>query len=1193
METSEEKKIKRRNNKFIVDKEKIEREQIEKNVDNNLYPRLNDPNFALKIATKKEYSDSKLDLKIYTNIEDFKEHADKVCFKDYEIAQHQKFVKNFISFYTPYNSLLLYHGLGSGKTCSAIGVSEQIRRYMKQMNYNKRIIVVASPNVQKNFRLQLFDESKLKEVNGVFKLNNCTGDKILKEINPTNNKGLTKGEITKLINSLINKKYVFMGYTQFSNYIDKKLEVDRKSKNKEKLKKQLLKKTFDNRFLIIDEVHNIRLSNDNKLKKISSGLFYIATHSTNFKMLLLSATPLYNNYKEIIWLLNLMNANDKRGLIYRNEIFDDDGNFLIDEDGDEIGKKALMHKANGYVSYVRGENPYSFPFRIFPMNFNISKSTKNSSFEYPLYTMNGKRNNSKIEHIDIYLTGLGEYQEAVYDKIISEITDKTDETDETDEDILDSVEMEAIGYTKLTEPIQSLNVVYPSLKEIENTSAKELVGTKGLENVFTYNENIRVSKPYMTDFKYKDGILKKYGRIFSPDKIGMYSSKIREICVNIEKSNGISLVYSQYIDAGVIPMALALEEMGFTRYGNTKNLINDEERKKYKIKNNNLTYMMITGKKSLSSDWLEDFKVITDDKNKDGKDIKVVIITRTGSEGLDFSNLRSVHIMEPWYNMNRIEQIIGRAIRFCSHKKLDFENRNCSIYMYGSLSSDKTKETADLYVYRLAEKKSVKIGNVTRILKEVSVDCVLNISQTNFSFSNMKGLKVEQKLFNGDSIMLEVGDKPYSTMCDYKETCEYSCKSVFKDGIKELNMDNVDDINYSTYNEEFLSSNSSMIIQKIKRMFESKYVYLKEELISDIKLTTNYSTEEIIYALNEIIEDGSEIFVDKYKRLGKIVNIGEMYMFQPLELINKEISVFDRSIPVDYKNDKIKLVLDDNFVSEKKSVKDKIESDVIDDKVYNELVENYTKYYDYEVNESVYKFALNEMINKLNLDRHILKNILIEHLLDHLSFSDKKKLIKYIYNIEITHELEIIIKKYFDKKFVNNKILNGIILQNEDKYELLLRKNNDSKVYFIKAKQGEINNLLPQIKEKFLYDDKMIKEKFGEKIGVLINFKNKSLKKNELIFKIKNLTQQRTTGARCDQYTKTDKIQLMNELTPKLNIDGIIEEYTNSNMKKIPLDSCYYIEFLFRYLETTLKDKKMFLSPEESILNKLERRIKL
>ena len=89
--------------------------------------------------------------------------ANNICFKDYEIAQHQKFVKNFISFQTPYNSLLLYHGLGSGKTCSAIGVSEQMRKYMTQMNNSKRIIIVASPNVQKNFKLQLFDENKLKD----------------------------------------------------------------------------------------------------------------------------------------------------------------------------------------------------------------------------------------------------------------------------------------------------------------------------------------------------------------------------------------------------------------------------------------------------------------------------------------------------------------------------------------------------------------------------------------------------------------------------------------------------------------------------------------------------------------------------------------------------------------------------------------------------------------------------------------------------------------------------------------------------------------------------------------------------------------------------------------------------------------------------------------------------------------------
>ena len=106
--------------------------------------------------------------------------------------------------------------------------------------------------------------------------------------------------------------------------------------------------------------------------------------------------------------------------------------------------------------------------------------------------------------------------------------------------------------------------------------------------------------------------------------------------------------------------------------------------------------------------------------------VKVVIISRAGSEGLDFSNLRQVHILDPWYNMNRIEQIIGRAVRFCSHKQLPFSERNTEIYLYGTMLDGTEEESADLYVYRLAENKSIKIGNITRVLKETAVDCVLN-----------------------------------------------------------------------------------------------------------------------------------------------------------------------------------------------------------------------------------------------------------------------------------------------------------------------------------------------------------------------------------------------------------------------------------------------------------------------------------
>ena len=56
----------------------------------------------------------------------------------FELSPHQLFVKNFLSSQTPYNSLLLFHGLGTGKTCSAIGITEEHRDYIKQTNNEKK-----------------------------------------------------------------------------------------------------------------------------------------------------------------------------------------------------------------------------------------------------------------------------------------------------------------------------------------------------------------------------------------------------------------------------------------------------------------------------------------------------------------------------------------------------------------------------------------------------------------------------------------------------------------------------------------------------------------------------------------------------------------------------------------------------------------------------------------------------------------------------------------------------------------------------------------------------------------------------------------------------------------------------------------------------------------------------------------------
>ena len=89
---------------------------------------------------------------------------------------------------------------------------------------------------------------------------------------------------------------------------------------------------------------------------------------------------------------------------------------------------------------------------------------------------------------------------------------------------------------------------------------------------------------------------------------------------------------------------------------------------------------MITGDKYFSPDNSADLKAITDNSNKNGENIKVVLITKAAAEGLDFKNIRQLHILEPWYNNSHTEQIIGRAIRNLSHCSLPFEQK-CKIYL--------------------------------------------------------------------------------------------------------------------------------------------------------------------------------------------------------------------------------------------------------------------------------------------------------------------------------------------------------------------------------------------------------------------------------------------------------------------------------------------------------------------------------
>ena len=1173
-------------NTFLKNKEILNQTYISEheNQFSNLYPSLDDIDFNIKIAEKKEFNETKYDGTIY----DIEEEAKKLCEADFELLPHQLFVRNFLSFQTPYNSLLLYHGLGTGKTCSAITVSEEMRTYLKQLGIAQRIIVVASPNVQQNFKLQLFDERKLKLVDGLWNLRACTGNKYLKEINPMNMKGLSKEKVIKQINSIIQNSYLFIGYIEFANYIVKKSDSDEDDPKKRKAEMiRKLKKHFSNRLVIIDEVHNIRISDDKQDKRVAQELFKLVKYVDNLRLLFLSATPMYNSYKEIVWLLNVMNLNDQRSTIEINDVFDKTGNLLINPDGTNAGEELLRRKSTGYVSFVRGENPYTFPYRIFPSLFSIGNTFK--QLTYPTKQLNGKSIVQPLEHLDVYVNVCGAFQEKGYNYILSVIKEKAGKTKAG----LPSFEnMDSFGYTILQKPLQALNIVYPNkmldvAKPIIDT--KILLGSEGLKRTMKYTET--TNPPTRKNFEYRN---KDFGDFFAPDKIGQYSSKIKSITDNILNSDGIVLIYSQFIDGGAVPMALALESLGFTRFGTkTSNLFKTPPHKSIDAKTfltkdemenpddfTPATYTMITGEKALSPDKVFDLKNLTDEDNKNGEKIKIVIISMTGSEGIDFKNLRQVHILEPWYNLSLIEQIIGRAVRTCSHKQLPFKDRNVEIFLYGTIMTDTEEEAADLYIYRLAELKAVQIGRVSRILKESSVDCILNIDQTNFTEENMNTI-VKQQLSNKKVIDFPIGDKANTVSCDYMDTCNFKCKPFKK--ITEA------DIKLDTYDESFIIINTDKIIQRIRDLFKERFFYKKDKLISEINVVKNYPLIQINAALTVLIDDQNEYLTDKYERLGHLVNIEEYYLFQPIELNNENISVFDRRNPIDYKHKEI--VVPIQMKKEEPVIplsKDKLDlKNNKDEPIKNtgtKIIEDCREKYNTSMSDIAkikrgeddwYSFVAvlknTNAFKNMEMSDDDYKQFIVSHILDYLIFEDTKEVLTYIYfKQDKLTDFEQEIKKYYDDLMLDNKGIIGIILPKDNKQHLLVKGDEEWK----NGQQEDYTDLVPELKKLVIP-----LTNYNTLVGFITMFK-----KDYNIFKVKNLDDKRSKGARCDQAGKSETIKLLNEI-----MDDTV--YSSENTKgRNKIEFCVLQEMYLRYFDKTSKNnKRWFVTPSEMIINGIEK----
>jgi SNF2 family DNA or RNA helicase len=170
--------------------------------------------------------------------------------------------------------------------------------------------------------------------------------------------------------------------------------------------------------------------------------------------------------------------------------------------------------------------------------------------------------------------------------------------------------------------------------------------------------------------------------------------------LNIMGLKGSALVYSNYVVMeGLQIFKLYLKYFGFTKYRK-----DGKDGKDGKSGKDYFRYMEYHGgiDQTERRIVLEKFNVT---ENKDGSISKIIMISPAGAEGISLKNVRHVHIMEPYWQEVRIEQMIGRAIRQCSHSDLPMEEREVNVFRYKSVRDTKDKWTADQYVEDLARSK--------------------------------------------------------------------------------------------------------------------------------------------------------------------------------------------------------------------------------------------------------------------------------------------------------------------------------------------------------------------------------------------------------------------------------------------------------------------------------------------------------
>lgn len=711
---------------------------------------------------------------------------------------------------------------------------------------------------------------------------------------------------------------------------------------------------LNNTIIIVDEAHNLTGNAYGK------ALEKVIQNSMNLKIVLMSATPMKNLGSDIVKLINFLRPIDDP--MIHDKIFNSHKNHLMDFR--QGGLEYFKNMINGYVSHVRGSDPLTFAKRVdkgvIPNGLTFTNVIRCTMLDFQRTTYNTtiKESEDALDRAseavaNMAFPGLSKDRTKLVGYYGREGLNIVKEQLKTSGDILNKKigeyffegkeDTELIYLSNDNKTITGKIYKMPYLKnfsikfyEAVKKISRLVMGKRGAKTAFVYSNLVKVGIDTFQEILLQNGYLEfqedTNNYQINDDTLCYYCgkpyknhSKLNRLYRSLMRINIDTIMNKEPEDVDQYAGSNSNSNTNTKKKGKKKSISIDnkadtsndyEEYNKFSSipahKFYPATFMAITGKSTEEKAEIlsEDKKKILDNvfnsiENKEGKYIKLILGSKVMNEGISMKNVGEVHILDVYFNLGKVDQVVGRAIRWCSHYKLMSETNvfpEVKVYKYVVALDDEGIEglSSEEELYKKAELKYILIKKLERAMKERAFDCPLNMHGNIFSEEVAKYENCDMH-----------GDNKCPAICDYQK-CYYKCddpilnyeyydpkRKLYK-LVKKSNLD------YSTFTHNLAESEIEYAKNKIKEMYIINAVYTLKDIIEYVKSTFDEEKRDLfdeffvfkaLYALLPITENDFNNFkdtiVDKNNTQGYLIYRDEYYIFQPFNQ-NENVPLYYR-----------------------------------------------------------------------------------------------------------------------------------------------------------------------------------------------------------------------------------------------------------------------------------------------------------